>query len=183
MRKKKKEFKFFTIAEYEKEQAYLREMHSHGLKLHHIAGIGMYHFEECEPEDVIYQLDYNPEGIAHKEEYVKMFEDCGWDYIQDYAGWSYFCKPVGIMNGDESIFCDDESRLQLLNRVFRRRLVPLLVVFFLVLLPNLRHMPAIESLLDYIITIPYLALLTLYLCIFAHFTMHYISFRKRMKKR
>lgn len=27
---------------------------------------GLYHFEKCEPEDVTYQLDYNPEGIAIK---------------------------------------------------------------------------------------------------------------------
>ena len=61
MSKTKKEFKLFTVAEYEKEQEYLREMHKHGWKLHHVAEIGMYHFEECEPEEVVYQLDYNPD--------------------------------------------------------------------------------------------------------------------------
>ena len=47
---------------------------------------GLYHFEKCEPEDVTYQLDYNPEGIAHKAEYIQMFLDCGWEYMQDFAG-------------------------------------------------------------------------------------------------
>ena len=34
---------------------------------------------------MIYQIDYNQDGIAHKDEYVKMFGDCGWEYLQDYV--------------------------------------------------------------------------------------------------
>ena len=182
MSKTKKEFKFFTVAEYEKEQEYLREMHKHGWKLHHVAEIGMYHFEECEPADVIYQLDYNPEGLKHKEEYVQMFEDCGWEYMQDYVGYSYFRKPVGIMNEDESIFCDDESRLQFLKRVFRGRMVVLLLLFFLGLLPGARHMLVANSPDEAVFAIIYLALIVLYLCIFLNFAKHYISFKKRMQR-
>ena len=74
----KKALKFFSIFEYEKEQDYLRNMHKSGWKFVCISGFCVYHFEKCEPEDVIYQLDYNQEGIAHKDEYIKMFEDCGW---------------------------------------------------------------------------------------------------------
>lgn len=73
----KKAIKFFSICEYEKEQAYLRQMHQCGWKFVKLCGIGVYHFEECAPEDVIYQLDYNQEGLAAKEEYLKMFNDCG----------------------------------------------------------------------------------------------------------
>ncbi len=68
----KNTFKIFTIFEYEKEQDYLRKMHQSGWKLVKVSGLGAYHFEKCVPEDVIYQLDYNPNGIAHKDEYVKM---------------------------------------------------------------------------------------------------------------
>lgn len=182
MSKTKKEFKLFTVAEYEKEQEYLREMHKHGWKLHHVAEIGMYYFEECEPADVIYQLDYNPEGRKHKEEYVQMFEDCGWEYMQDYVGYSYFRKPVGIMNEDESIFCDDESRLQFLKRVFRGRIVVLLLLFFLGILPGARHMLVANSPDEAVFAIIYLALIVLYLCIFLNFAKHYISFKKRMQR-
>lgn len=41
-----------------------------------------YTFESCPPEDVIYQLDYNKEGLDHKDEYIQMFQDCGWEYVQ-----------------------------------------------------------------------------------------------------
>ena len=44
--KTKKEFKYFTIFQYEKEQDYLSDMHKHGWKFTHISGIGMYHFED-----------------------------------------------------------------------------------------------------------------------------------------
>lgn len=27
-----------------------------------------YHFEKCLPQDVVYQLDYNKDGLAHKDE-------------------------------------------------------------------------------------------------------------------
>lgn len=59
---KKKEMKWFTIMEHEKEQEYLQEMHRHGWKFLLVTGLGVYHFEECEPEDVVYQLDYNQAG-------------------------------------------------------------------------------------------------------------------------
>ena len=95
--KTKKEIRFFTIFQYEEEQEYLREQHNHGWKFVKVNGLSMYHFEECQPEDVIYQLDYNQEGSAHKEEYIKMFEDCGWDYIQEYVGYSYFRKSANIL--------------------------------------------------------------------------------------
>lgn len=61
--------KFFTIFDYEKEQDYLREMHKSGWKFMKVKGLGKYHFEKCFPQDVVYQLDYNQDGLTHKNEY------------------------------------------------------------------------------------------------------------------
>ena len=66
-------FKFFTVPEWEKEQDFLREQHKSGWKFTKVTGLGLYHFEACPPEDVIYQLDYNPD--RHREEYLQMFRD------------------------------------------------------------------------------------------------------------
>ena len=85
---------------------------------------------------MVYQLDYNTEGLKNKEEYVRMFADCGWEYIQDYVDFSYFRKPVADMNGDEEIFCDDSSRLAMMDRVYKGRMVPLTVIFSACLLPQ-----------------------------------------------
>ena len=134
--KTKKEFRYFSIFNHEKEQEYLREQHRHGWKFQKVTGLGMYHFAECEPDDVVYQLDYNPEGSAHKEEYQKMFADCGWEYIQEYAGYSYFRKPVAAAGEAEAIFCDDSDRLAMLERVYKGRLLPMLVVFSACILPQ-----------------------------------------------
>ena len=73
--KTKKQFRYFTIFEYEKEQGYLRYMHQNGWKFVKVNGLGIYHFEKCAPEDVTYQLDYNQEGLAHKDEYIQMFAE------------------------------------------------------------------------------------------------------------
>ena len=67
-------------------------MNKLGWRFVEVKGLGMYYFEKCDPQDVVYQLDYNKDGLTHKDEYVRMFNDCGWEYIQDYAGYSYFRK-------------------------------------------------------------------------------------------
>lgn len=116
-------FKFFTIAEHEKEEEFLREQHKQGWKFQKIGGLGAYHFVKCEPEDVVYQLDYNLEGASHRSEYHQMFQDCGWEYIQEFMGYSYFRKPVAEMkNGEEEIFSDDASKADMIKRVIAGRL-------------------------------------------------------------
>ena len=134
--KTKKEFRYFTIFNHEKEQDYLQDQHRHGWKFVKVTGIGIYHFEECEPQDVVYQLDYNTEGLKNKQEYVQMFADCGWEYIQTYVDYSYFRKSAADMSGDEQIFSDESSRIAMMDRVYKGRLVPLLVIFFACLLPQ-----------------------------------------------
>ena len=173
------EIRFFNIMQYEKEQVYLSRMHKSGWKFTGISALCVFHFERCEPEEVVYQLDYNQEGVAHKEEYVRMFEDCGWEYIQDYMGYSYFRKPMSEAGEEEGIFCDDESRLEMMNRVFRGRLTPLIVIFICILLPqfvsnSLNHHP--------VISVIFAILIILYLGIFAAFASHYLAFRRNVKK-
>ena len=132
----RKEMKLFTIAQHKEEEQYLRQQHQAGWKFVKVTGLGIYHFEKCQPEDVVYQLDYNQESAANKEEYIRMFADCGWEYMQEFFGYSYFRKRAADMNGEEEIFCDDSSRLAMMERVFKGRLIPLLIVFFSVLLPQ-----------------------------------------------
>lgn len=179
MAAKKKEFKKFTIMEHEKEQKYLREMHKHGWKFILVTGIGTYHFEECEPEDVVYQLDYNKDGLSHKDEYVQMFADCGWEYLQDFYGYSYFRKPAVQMKEDEGIFCDDSSRLEMMQRVFKGRLIPLLVAFCLIIIPQL-FMQISNG--EIALACVFAVLLLVYLGIFIAFAKKYAEFKKKVNK-
>lgn len=177
--KTKKTFKYFSIVDYEKEQTYLREMHKSGWKFVKVSGFCIYHFEECEPEDVIYQLDYNQDGIEHKDEYITMFSDCGWEYLQDYAGYSYFRKPADSDSDEidpQGIFCDEGSRLELLERIFRGRLIPMLVLFSCSLLPSLA-LSVLNKLTGLSVIIA--ALIVLYVLIFARFARKYFEIRGR----
>lgn len=172
----KKTLKFFTITEYEKEQDYLRQMHKAGWKFVKVSGFCVYHFEKCTPEDVIYQLDYNQEGIAHKEEYITMFQDCGWEYLQDYVGYSYFRKPASEANGAEEIFCDDSSRVQMMDRIFKGKILPLAAIFLLILVPTfIRNI----NIADYVNAGCLGAVILLYLVIFASFYSKYYKFKNK----
>lgn len=136
MKTRKTEIRFFTIADHEKEQEYLSGMHRKGWKLVRVGLLCFYHFEACEPENVVYQLDYYQEQKLDREEYLGMFRDCGWEYLFDFMGYHYFRKPEAGMEGHEEIFCDDESRLDMWRRVFKGRVVWLLLMFIAAVLPN-----------------------------------------------
>lgn len=172
----KKVIKYFSIADYEKEQEYLRQMHKSGWKLVSVTGFCVYKFEKCTPEDVIYQLDYNQEGLANKDEYVKMFTDCGWEYIQDYVDFSYFRKPAAQTDGAEEIFCDDASRMQLVERIFKGRVVPLLVLFFAMLVPGLLY-NIVRG--NTVIVVMFAAVVALYLVLFAALAISYYKTRRK----
>lgn len=175
VKERKKVRKFFTIWEADKEQDYLREMHKSGWKLMEVKGFGVYLFEKCEPEDVIYQLDYNKDGIENKEEYVKMFNDCGWEYLQDYMGYSYFRKTATQAEGAEEIFSDNSSKLQMMERVYKGRLIPLLVLFICVLVPGLIRSIFCE---EYVIAVFMGTVILLYLVIFTMFAYKYAKYKK-----
>ena len=161
------EYKRFGIFEYTDEQEYLRRRHKEGWKFVNVTGLGKYYFEKCEPEDVVYQLDYNQEGLAHKEEYVRMFEDCGWEYLMDFFGYSYFRKPAAAMNGEEEIFCDDASKLAMIDRIYRGRLLPLLVLMLTILVPQ--FVLNLTTYHSYPLAVFYLTIMVVYVCIFTWF--------------
>ena len=174
--KTKKEVRFFSIFAYEKEQEYLRRQHKAGWKFVKVTGLGMYHFEECAAEDVIYQLDYNQEASANKEEYQKMFADCGWEYLQDYMGYSYFRKAAALMDGEEEIFSDDSSRLAMMERIIKGRMLPMLVIFFACLIPQFfNHLNGGRYFTAGLLG----ATLLLYVCVFAYCA---IVYYKKIRK-
>ncbi len=171
--------KYFTIADWIKEQDYLQDMHKKGWKFTGVSFLFFYHFVRCEPEDVVYQLDYNAKDTANDAEYIQMFEDCGWEYITDLVGYRYFRKSAAEMNGPEEIFCDEESRLDMLKRVAKGRLLPLLVIFFLVILPNIY----IQNILkNTILASLYFGILVLYIIIFIHYAIQYLKINKLSRK-
>ena len=174
----KKQFKWFTIFEYEKEQNYLQEMHKSGWKFVKVEAIGFYYFDKCLPQDVVYQLDYNKDGLAHKDEYLKMFEDCGWEYLQDHSGYSYFRKTVSDDGIAEEIFCDDESRFQMMQRLLKGRMLPLLAIFCVLLLQFLKQL--IDTHNYFLATFTGIVLI-MYIVVFATFFAKYYQYKRNRK--
>ena len=174
-------FKYFTIPQYRQEEEYLSAMNEKGWRFTHVTIPGFYHFEKCEPGQVTYRLDYNQEGIRNKDEYIQMFSDCGWEHICDFVGYSYFRKEGEAREEREEIFCDDSSRLDMMKRVFRGKIIPLIIIFALVIIPQLIMNTAgnsgrgfYQNLFSFIL----LGLAILYLVIFSMTAVHFYQYEK-----
>lgn len=128
--------RFFTIADYEEEEIWLRQQHNKGWKIVRMILPCFYIFESCQPEDVVYRLDYkNHEQTA---DYMQMVDDFGWEYIGRCAGWLYFRKPALETDApeDRELFSDTISRIDMVSHVVRTRLVPLAIIFLCCVIPN-----------------------------------------------
>lgn len=180
----KTEIKFFPIPAWKKEENYLREQHKNGWEFVTVNGLCLYHFKRCEPKDMIYQLDYNPDSLNKKNEYIQMFRDCGWEYLQNYVGYSYFRKAVSEMDGtEEEIFCDDASRLDMMKRTFTGRMIPLLIVFFLIIIPQMIMQSQKSTPVNHSLMIVFCILFVIYLGMFISFAIPFLEYYKSVHKK
>ena len=133
---KKTMLRFFTIADYEEEEIWLREQHNAGWELQRTVAPCFYIFESCQPQDVVYRLDFK--NNTENSEYLQIFKDYGWEYFNCCMGWLYFRKPASQMETEQDgeIFSDDLSRVEMISKIVKTRLLPLLCIFFACLLPN-----------------------------------------------
>ena len=136
---KKIVYRIFTIADYESEALYFREMHAEGWKLRKVSYsillfVVKYTFEKCQPEQVSYQLDFYPMEKSERSSYLQLFKDCGWEHITDFNSFSYFRKAHSEIESDAEfeIYNDATGKLDMVNRILRLRLLP--VLFFLSML-------------------------------------------------
>ena len=145
---KKIVYRIFTIADYEREALYFREMHAKGWKLREVSYSILlfavkYTFEKCQPEQVTYQLDFYPMKKSERASYLQLFKDCGWEHITDFNGFSYFRKAYSEIESNEEfeIYNDAAGKLAMVNRILRLRLVPVLLLLAI-------HIPFLLKLLN-----------------------------------
>ena len=138
---KKVVYRIATIADYDREALYLRKMHAEGWKLKRVSYSNLvvavkYTFEECQPEQVSYQLDFYPMKKSERASYLQLFKDCGWEHIIDFNGFSYFRKlHSGIeLDTEFEIYNDATGKLAMVKRILIMRMLPILLLF-LALLP------------------------------------------------
>lgn len=137
--------RFFTIADYEEEEAWLRMQHNRGFRLVDFHLPCFYVFEKCTPEDVIYRIDYR--NCFEGADYMLMFRDFGWEYILNSTGFIYFRKPAAEtkLENDGEIFSDNMSKLNMLQRIMKTRMFPILILFALCVIPNYIQMFGMED--------------------------------------
>lgn len=138
---KKIVYRIFTIADYEREALYFREMHAQGWKLKEVSYSNLvvavkYTFEKCQPEQVVYQLDFYPMKKSERASYLQLFKDCGWEHITDFNGFSYFRKLYSGVESDAEfeIYNDAVGKLAVVKRILTMRMLPIFLLF-LALLP------------------------------------------------
>lgn len=138
---KKVVYRIATIADYDREALYLRKMHAEGWKLKEVTYSNLvvavkYTFEQCQPKQVSYQLDFYPMKKSERASYLQLFKDCGWDHITDFNGFSYFRKLHSGIESDAEfeIYNDAAGKLAMVKRILTRRMLPILLLF-LALLP------------------------------------------------
>lgn len=130
-------FKWFSFTQYDEEMQYLHEQHEKGYKLVRFKFPGFYYFEKCPEEDVVYEIDFREVKNADKEYYLQLFRDSGWEYLFSVMNWHYFRKPAENEDVDLSIFSDVQSYVDMLSRMVKNRLLPLLSAFFLIIIPQI----------------------------------------------
>ena len=145
---KKIVYRIFTIADYEREALYFREMHAKGWKLRKVSYSILlfavkYTFEKCHPEQVSYRLDFYPMEKSERTSYLQLFKDCGWEHITDFNSFSYFRKAHSEIESDAEfeIYNDAAGKLAMVNRILRLRLVPVLLLLAI-------HIPFLLKLLN-----------------------------------
>lgn len=160
--------RFFTVADFVEEEDWLREQHRQGWKLVRMVPPCFYRFEKCQPEDVIYRLDYK-NGTENRD-YFQLYQDYGLEYLGGCLGWLYFRKAAAQENArqDEELFSDNASRLDLIGHVIKTRLLPLLIFFFCCIVPNLvRSMDSREP-TETVLTVIFCVLAVLYIYLIVH---------------
>ena len=134
---RKTRIRFFTIADFVEEEKWLRDQHRNGWKILKMTFPCFYIFESCEPQDVIYRLDFKNSGQT--EDYMQMLNDYGWEYFEHCCGWLYFRRPAETIDTEEDgeLFSDDTTRVEMVNYIIKTRLVPLAIIFLCCIIPNL----------------------------------------------
>jgi hypothetical protein len=131
-------FKWFWAWQDEDEEAWLREMSNQGW---HFTGIGfptIYNFESGDARDYVYRLDYRSHYKMDKEDYLQLFSDAGWEYVEQMAGWHYF-RQLAQPGEDLEIYSDAESKIEKYQRLLA--FLGILMLPLLIGLINLRTRP------------------------------------------
>jgi hypothetical protein len=179
MSKTKLKIRFFTIADYIEEERWLRSQHQKGWKLVKMTPPCFFTFERCEPEDVVYRLEYK--NAKATDDYMQMYADFGWEYAGECIGWFYFRKSASQVDAEAEgeLFSDDESKVNMVQHIIRSRMLPILIIFLACVLPETIRSLNGESSVGWLVF--WLVLLAIYLYIMLHCGLKLMRLKREYK--
>ena len=108
-------FRIFMAWNDEKEGRWLAEQERAGWRLKAVGCIS-YLFEQAQPAEVAYRLDYGPGKLPDRSEYLGLFQDAGWEHVGTRKRWQVFRKPV-VDGRVPEIYTDPRSRIAMYRRL------------------------------------------------------------------
>jgi len=113
----KKLLRFYSVADYEKEEAFLNEMARAGWNLTAV-GFCRYIFRRGNEGEFIYKLDMveRSESDEVKESYFNFLSDCGIRVVGEFKDWIYLQKPAS--EGPFDMKNDTYAKLRHVNKVY-----------------------------------------------------------------
>ncbi|MEE1038693.1 MAG: DUF2812 domain-containing protein [Eubacterium sp.] len=125
--KSKRERTKFDFCCYDDIAKYLSEKHKEGWKFVSSTGLKFFDFEQCEPDDVTYILDFDKYGISYgKEEYLEGFRQKGWEYVGICGDYNIFCKRTALVEKDGPLHIDRSEQIKRMEKHIRSLLVSLI---------------------------------------------------------
>jgi hypothetical protein len=96
-------------------ERWLQEMAREGLHLKSVGCVRtVFTFERGAPADITYRIDFQMHRIDPS--YVQLFEDAGWERVDQLLGWQYWRAPTRDGLAPE-IFTDVESQIRKYQRL------------------------------------------------------------------
>ena len=110
------EFRIFTIVDLDKEEDYLHEMHLKGWR-YRTSCFGLFYFDQCQPDDVIYCI-YDFRFLKKHKHELQDFRNSGWELIE--RGYcSILRKPASDIFSEDQVYMSKGLRWEVMQSRFR----------------------------------------------------------------
>jgi hypothetical protein len=132
----KRYFRYYTIADYEREQKWLNAMSRSGWNFVRTNGF-IYTFEKGTPGEYIYKIDLPNESMTDVEvdAYYKFMEECGIEVVSSFKFWRYLRKKS--TDGPFDSVNNTMAQLTMVNKAYgmaTKMLCFFIVIFALIIL-------------------------------------------------
>ena len=110
------QFRIFTILDLDKEEEYLHEMHLKGWR-YRTSRFGLFYFDQCQPDDVIYRI-YDSRFLKKHKHELQDFRDRGWELIE--TGFcSIFRKTASDILSEDQVYMSNNLRWEVMRSRLR----------------------------------------------------------------